>query len=77
MYVYLLFVLIGILLFLLFNNKNKFSIGFQSHSDNSQSGDTDDTGNTDDTGDTGDTGITGITASVISQDTGEWRPPRT
>ena len=38
MYNYLLFVLIGILLFLLFNNKNKFSIGFPDHSDSSQSG---------------------------------------
>ena len=35
MYNYLLFVLIGILLFLLFNYKNKFSIGFQ---DGSESG---------------------------------------
>ena len=41
MYVYLLFVLIGILLFLLFNNKNKFSIGFPDHSDGSQSGEDD------------------------------------
>ena len=41
MYVYLLFVLIGILLFLLFNNKNKFSISFQDNIDSSQSGESD------------------------------------
>ena len=41
MYNYLLFVLIGILLFLLFNNKNKFSIGFPDHSESSQSGESD------------------------------------
>ena len=38
MYNYLLFILIGILLFLLFNNKNKFSISFQDNIDSSQSG---------------------------------------
>ena len=39
MYIYLVFVLIGILLFLLLNNKNKFRIGVPGHDIGSQSGD--------------------------------------